>query len=136
MVYVPDDKSPINGAAIQMHSEQGHDDPTTNPNALQSLPSELLLLLDSIATLLIESCETDVITDETTFLGRNASATFFRCVSLAHPSGLLPSHISVESAFALSNRTTLHPFGSLWHTVDVTLAEVLRALPGSETCLR
>ena len=73
---------------------------------------------------------------ETVFLGRNSAANFFRSMHSEGATNVLPSNISLETAFALTNRMTLHPFGSLWSTANVTLADVLKALPPAETCIR
>ena len=102
----------------------------------RNLPQALIPLLNNIAENLTESCETDNVTKNTTFLGRNSSATFFRRLSAIHIYDLVPAEISIESAFGLTNRTALHPFGSLWVTVNVKLADILKALPEVETCMR
>lgn len=95
-----------------------------------------ITLLNAVASRLSATCEKDPMLGETVYLGQNAPANFFRFM---HPEGaedVLPPKISLESAFALTNRTTLHPFGSLWSTVGVELSDVLKALPAAETCMR
>ena len=97
---------------------------------------KLIAFLDNIAARLSDTCETDALLGETVYLGRNSPANFFRFMHEKDAPDILPKKISLESAFALTNRTTLHPFGSLWSTVNVTLADVLKALPAAETCMR
>ena len=97
---------------------------------------KIITFLDATASRLANTCETDALLGETVYLGRNAPANFFRFMHPENATDALPKKISLESAFALTNRTTLHPFGSLWSTVDVTLADVLKALPAAETCMR
>lgn len=99
---------------------------------------ELMALLDGIARDLTPTNQTDETTREKVFLGQNCAANFFRAMAVVMPyEPLLPSHISIESAFGLTNRTTLHPFGSLWsHAGDVSLQNILQSLPAVEVCLR
>lgn len=119
---------------------QSTESPNTEIEALAApscdLPQALIPLLNNVAQNLTESWKTDKVTKNTTFLGRNSPATFFCRLSAIHIYDLVPAAISIESAFGLTNRTALHPFGSLWVTVNVTLADILRALPEVETCMR
>ena len=133
VVYVPERSSTTSRA-----TKQPADIVTleTNLNSENSQRPNLLAFLDRIADALIETWMTDGPTSQTTFLGRNSSATFFRFLASTHHFELMPKDVSLESAFALTNRTTLHPFGSLWTTVHVTLSSVLKALPSSETCMK
>ena len=140
VIYVPD---PSLSSATYSSPDGLHADDTSTSTGIGNEgyapgdpPEQLLPLLNYIAHNLTESWETDKLTKNTTFLGRNSSANFFRRLSAIHIYDLLPLDISIESAFGLTNRTTLHPFGSLWVTVHVTLGDVLQALPGLETCTR
>lgn len=99
---------------------------------------QLIALLDDISQRLAPTYIMDDITRERIYLGMNCAANFFRELSL-HASGkpLLPGDVSIESAFGLTNRTTLHPFGSLWsYAGDVSLGNILKSLPAVEVCLR
>ena len=107
-----------------------------NGNISDAAQDRIIIFLDATASRLTETCDTDALLGETVYLGRNSPANFFRFMHPENAQHVLPKKISLESAFALTNRTTLHPFGSLWSTVDVTLADVLKALPAAETCMR
>ena len=111
-------------------------DEEASPDILGEDQIKLIAFLDNIALRLSETCETDALLGETVYLGRNSPANFFRFMHEKDALDIIPKKISLESAFALTNRTTLHPFGSLWSTVNVTLADVLKALPAAETCMR
>jgi hypothetical protein len=111
-------------------------DDQVNGNISDADQEKIITFLDTTASRLAETCETDALLGETVYLGRNSSANFFRFMHPENAQDVLPKKISLESAFALTNRTTLHPFGSLWSTVNVTLADVLKALPAAETCMR
>ncbi|EME81199.1 uncharacterized protein MYCFIDRAFT_77113, partial [Pseudocercospora fijiensis CIRAD86] len=102
---------------------------------------ELIQSLDKTSSTLKHMIKTDRWTGETVFLGRNCSATFF--TKLTHPQTkipisdtLMPFNVSWGAAFGLTNRTTLHPFGSLWTAAGTTnLKEILQALPATEICM-
>ncbi len=100
--------------------------------------SRLIALLDDVARLLKPTNQTENTTRERIYLGQNCAANFFRALANQTPSRrLLPGDVSVESAFGLTNRTTLHPFGSLWsYAGDVSLKNILQSLPTIEACLR
>lgn len=121
--------------------------PTTSPISVQlddcSAPSDddslhLTSLLDELSLSLKPTHEIDPVTKEKIYLGRNCAANVFRALNTHVPDKpLLPTSISVESAFGLTNRTTLHPFGSLWsYAGDVSLGSILQSLPAVEVCLR
>ncbi|KAJ3484817.1 hypothetical protein NLG97_g6965 [Lecanicillium saksenae] len=95
----------------------------------------LVALLNRVAARLEPTHETDDATREKIFLGQNCAANFFRALGAENPTTpLLPSGVAIESAFGLSNRTALHPFGSLWSNAgDVSLKNVLQSLPAVET---
>ncbi|KXT13883.1 hypothetical protein AC579_2641 [Pseudocercospora musae] len=102
---------------------------------------ELIQTLNTISSALKHLVKTDRWTGETVFLGRNSSATFF--TNLSHPQTkipisdtLMPFNVSWGAAFGLTNRTTLHPFGSLWTAAGTTnLKDILQALPATEICM-
>ncbi|KAK4495987.1 hypothetical protein PRZ48_013255 [Zasmidium cellare] len=82
-------------------------------------------------------CERDDQTGETLYVGQNSSAAFFQAVLATQEDYQLPPDVSIGSAFGLTNRTPLHPFGSLWSaTVKVTLGDILGSLPSTERCMR
>lgn len=119
---------------------------TTSPISVQlddsRAPSDdslqLISLLDQLSLCLKPTHEIDNVTKEKVYLGRNCAANVFRALNTYVPDKpLLPTSISVESAFGLTNRTTLHPFGSLWsYAGDVSLGSILQSLPAVEVCLR
>lgn len=133
MVYTQDPTSANTSNPRQFDAPGDHED-VTNVNDAQE--AKTLSLLDATSSRLSETCNKDAMLGETVYLGRNSPANFFRSMHPEDAKDVLPPKISLESAFALTNRTTLHPFGSLWSTVDVTLADVLKALPAAETCMR
>lgn len=100
--------------------------------------TRLIELLDHVSSRLEPSHETDNKTREKIYLGQNCAANFFRIlIEYASERPQLPPGVSIESAFGLSNRTTLHPFRSLWsHAGDVSLRNILQSLPAVEVCLR
>lgn len=107
----------------------------TNPP--DTSPDDLLAILDHMAADARASCETDAGTGQVTFVGRRAHATLFRTLLSYLPEGTLPPSASVEAVFGLTNRTISQPFVSLWNTTArVTVGDILRSLPSSETCLR
>ncbi|TQV95343.1 fungal specific transcription factordomain-containing protein [Cordyceps javanica] len=95
-----------------------------------------IALLDGAYRRLKPTREIDGTTRESIYLGRNCAASFFRALVADHHAPdrpLLPSNVSIESAFGLTNRTTLHPFGSLWSFAgDVSLKHILESLPAVE----
>lgn len=99
---------------------------------------QLIALLDDVSQRLEPTYIIDSTTRERIYLGVSCAANFFRALSShAREKPLLPGHVSIESAFGLTNRTTLHPFGSLWsYAGDVSLGKILQSLPAVEVCLR
>lgn len=91
--------------------------------------------LDSLAAQATPSLEVDAENGQTTYMGKNASANLFRSIVTVDGQPMLPSNISLESAFCLTNRVPLHPFGSLWTTVGVTLFDILQTLSNPEECM-
>ncbi|KAF7190612.1 Multidrug resistance regulator 1 [Pseudocercospora fuligena] len=136
-----------------LHLEQSFDVPINDvPSSLQvptnqnEIPEddtndELIQILNKISSSLSYLIKTDRWTGETVFLGRNCSATFF--TNFSHPQTkipisdtLMPFNVSWGAAFGLTNRTTLHPFGSLWTAAGTTnLKDILQALPATEICM-
>ncbi|KAF7188725.1 putative transcriptional regulatory protein C3H8.08c [Pseudocercospora fuligena] len=116
---------------------------TSRPTTSSSLPvdgsgTDIPSLLSNVTTNLSPVISHDTQTGETIYLGRNSSAAFFSSLLSSSPDPItLPSEISIPSAFGLTNRTPLHPFGSLWAaTASVTLGDILRSLPGTDRCMR
>ncbi|KAK6382767.1 hypothetical protein LTS17_003436 [Exophiala oligosperma] len=106
---------------------------------LSAPSSRLIWFLDAVAAGLKDTWHTEQLTSETIFLGWKSSASLFRCLGEQVPNGALslPEGLTVESVFGLTNRTTLHPFGSLWSFAgNPSVAEILKALPGVESCMR
>jgi hypothetical protein len=133
IVYVQDptaaERSSSSRTSLVERGQTGHE-------VADADQTKAIHFLDGIAGRLSATCKKDPMLGEVVYLGRYSPANFFRFMHPENASNVLPDKISLESAFALTNRTTLHPFGSLWSTVDVTLADVLKALPAAETCMR
>ncbi|OQV05000.1 Fungal Zn2-Cys6 binuclear cluster domain-containing protein [Cladophialophora immunda] len=114
-------------------------DESVPPGSLNDLgeTSQLIHFLDAVGAGLENTWHTEHFTGETIFLGSKSAASLFRCLSKQVPSVLcLPDGLTIESVFGLTNRTTLHPFGSLWsYAGNPSLAEILKALPGVESCM-
>ena len=133
MVYVPNPTAAERSSSHRLSlAEEGQ--PSSEVADLEQ--AKVISFLDGIASRLTATCKRDPMLGETVYLGRYSPANFYRFMHSENAHHVLPDKISLESAFALTNRTTLHPFGSLWSTVDVTLADVLKALPAAETCMR
>ncbi|KAF2717381.1 hypothetical protein K431DRAFT_315811 [Polychaeton citri CBS 116435] len=111
------------------------------PRALGVYEQDILNLVKSVAGKINQVCETEVETGEILYFGRNSHLAFLNTL-LPHvyetrQKQLLPSDHSLASALGLSNRTSLHPFGSLWNaTANITLGEILQALPKNDICLK
>lgn len=120
--------------AVQAQQETGAN-AVTSPS--DTLPDDLIAILDHMAAATKASCETDAVTSQVTFVGRCAHASLFRTLLLRLPEDILPPFASVEAVFGLTNRTISQPFVSLWNTTArITVGDILRSLPSAETCLR
>jgi hypothetical protein len=97
--------------------------PRENGHPTNTSPTSVVPVLDVIAKRLVDSNEIDPELSQTTYVGKTSSANFFRALSSLCEEKLLPPNISIESAFGLTNRTPLHPFGSLWTTGKRTIAQ-------------
>ena len=125
VVYVQDPTAAerISSHRLSLEEDENISSEITDPNQAAAIP-----FLNGIASRLSATCKKDPMLGETVYLGRYSPANFFRFMHPEDAQDVLPDKISLES--------TLHPFGSLWSTVDVTLADVLKALPAAETCMR
>lgn len=117
-----------------------------NSPMLSSNPyGNVMALLDRVAATLAPYQSASDATTEVVYVGQNASAAFFwSFCSLGDSTGVGAHHeictngsICVGSAFSLTNRTILHPFGSLWaSSQSAVLSQILQALPAASLCIR
>lgn len=146
VVYVPNrpqgpvDASTSAGSFAEEHGPPEQDALEPRPGS-DNYPSDtssadVIPLLDALAARLTDTCDVDAQTSQTTYVGRSSTANLFRALSSFTTQELLPADISIESAFGLTNRTPLHPFGSLWSTVDVRLLDILQTLTHPQDCMR
>ena len=120
--------------ALNVGGAEGSTQDRRQSNYSASTPTELL---DVISERLQSSCNEDEQTGEIVFIGRQAFASYFRAMEVhEYVRSQLSQAITVEFAFGLTNRTILHPFASLWSFAgNPALGQILRTLPGPETCL-
>jgi hypothetical protein len=110
----------------------------TSHNVTPTLNDQIIVLADLATHLSPLHSESDE-TTEVVHIGQNASAAFFWSLGdFSGSQGMSQLGAArIASAFCLTNRTILHPFGSLWAPRErETLLQLLATLPRTGFCVK